>query len=424
MDFKTLAGLCGDDSALADAEILYGRVSHAAWQSALVVADDAHPAIPGAVAAAFEKLGKGSVTLVSTPHDAKRILERIPGFAARIRVVEAPHGAAMALHAMLAKAKSHKFDLAVLAESDDVNAYGLCAVLCERLVQPGGMLALGGYAASGAHHPTRPTLELLSRLYPAVCSCSHDTHWGWATKGAAETVLAPPAAVHIEEIPAPKPAPAYQCPLCEQAVEAFLPFGATKRSNAKCPHCGALERHRLFWCYVKGFTDLFDGRPKDLLHIAPEQILADKLMALPGVNYLSADLDSPRAMVKMDLTDIQYPEGTWDVILCSHVLEHIPDDRKAMSEMLRVLKPGGWLMVQVPTYGDSTYEDWSITSEEGRLEAFLQRDHVRKYGTDIADRLRDAGFNVKVERPATLLDAPTVRKHALKDQYIFFCSKP
>ena len=100
-------------------------------------------------------------------------------------------------------------------------------------------------------------------------------------------------------------------------------------------------------------------------------------------------------MVQLDLTEIGYPEASFDVIVCAHVLEHIPSDVKAMKEMFRVLSPGGLVVVQVPLYGQTTYEDFSITSERGRLAAFGQRDHVRKYGLDLQNRLAGAGFHVR-----------------------------
>lgn len=422
MDFTTLAGRFPGGAPVAAAEILYGRVLHGTWERAIIVGDTDQLIIPAAVAAAMAKRGVGRVNVVCTSHLFAGLLENVPELARILKNLDTPKGVSNALHGQLHAMKKPEFDLAVLPCSENVETYGLHAVQCERLVKAGGMVALAGLDVHGCATVARATLELLGRLYPAVCSCASDTHWGWAQKGARDVVGLQGQAEQTAAPAAKKPA-TLQCPLCESAVEAFLPFGLTKRVNAKCPNCGALERHRLFWCYVKAFTNLFDGNPKSLLHVAPEQILADKLLAIPGVDYLSADLDSPRAMVKMDLTDIQYPEGTWDVILCSHVLEHIPDDRKAMSEMYRTLKPGGWLIVQVPTYGDTTYEDWSITTEEGRLAAFHQKDHVRKYGTDIVERLQGAGFSVKMERPATMFDAATVRKHALKDQYLFYCEK-
>ena len=213
------------------------------------------------------------------------------------------------------------------------------------------------------------------------------------------------------------------CPVCETAVDDFLPGGVVaKRSRARCPDCGVLERHRLMVLYLRGHTPLFDGAPRRVLHVAPEPAIAAILKALPNVDYLSADLSGENVMVRMDLTDIDYADGTFDAIVCSHVLEHIPEDAKAMREMFRVLSPGGVAVVQVPIYGQTTYEDFSITSEADRLAAFGQRDHVRKYGLDLARRLAGAGFYVReIRAPA---DQQLCRRLGLSKTPVFDCRKP
>ncbi|MEZ0471428.1 glycosyltransferase family protein [Luteimonas salinilitoris] len=216
--------------------------------------------------------------------------------------------------------------------------------------------------------------------------------------------------------------PGCYCPVCETAVEDFIAGGVVvKRKRARCPNCGVLERHRLMALYLRSDTPLFDGRPRRLLHVAPEPPIAGILSKLENVSYLSADLCSEHVMVKMDLTDIQYPDESFDAIVCSHVLEHIPDDAKAMREMFRILTPGGIAVIQVPVYGETTYEDFSITSEEGRLAAFGQRDHVRKYGRDIAERLAGAGLRVRTFVPP--LDPDLRRRLGLKPSPIFDCRK-
>jgi predicted SAM-dependent methyltransferase len=213
------------------------------------------------------------------------------------------------------------------------------------------------------------------------------------------------------------------CPVCASGVDRFRPFGTPRREKARCPNCGSLERHRLVWCFFKLWTNLFDGQAKSVLHIAPERAMSERIGSIPGVDYLTADLESPLAMVKMDLTDIQYPDNSFDVILCSHVLEHIPDDGAAMREMYRVLKPGGWAAVQVPISGKVTYENWGAVSEEDRVSNFGQWDHVRKYGVDIADRLKLAGFDVTHRRPMSELGPLLTMKMAIKNQDIFYCVK-
>ena len=172
-------------------------------------------------------------------------------------------------------------------------------------------------------------------------------------------------------------------------------------------------------------TNLFDGTPRKMLHIAPEAYLSRIFQQVPNLDYLSADLDSPRAMVKMDITNIQYPDNSFDVIICIHVLEHVPDDRQALSEFFRVLKPGGWAILQVPMSDrEVTYEDFTITSPAERERHFGQTDHVRWYGRDYKDRLARAGFQVQVDRFTRELDSSEVRKNGLMySEDVFLCRK-
>lgn len=138
-------------------------------------------------------------------------------------------------------------------------------------------------------------------------------------------------------------------------------------------------------------------------------------------------------MVKMDITDIRYPDESFDIIICSHVLEHVPDDVKAMSEFHRVLKKNGWAILLVPIAAmDKTYEDFSIVTEAGRLKAFGQSDHVRKYGKDYIDRLRSAGFNVTVIKKEELASEEEIKRMCLSEDSItwgfvcteiFYCTK-
>lgn len=214
------------------------------------------------------------------------------------------------------------------------------------------------------------------------------------------------------------------CPCCKAHLRRFQPFGIVRRSEAKCPVCGSLERHRLTYLYMLRKTDLFDGRPKRMLHVAPEAQLARLFRRAAQIDYLSADLCSPRAMVKMDITDIQYADGTFDVIYCSHVLEHIPDDAKAMREFHRVLKIGGWAILQVPITAEVTFEDPSVTRPEDRLRLFGQEDHVRRYGPDYKNRLADAGFSVLVDGFARELDDRTANQQGLmQSEDVYFCRK-
>ena len=158
-----------------------------------------------------------------------------------------------------------------------------------------------------------------------------------------------------------------------------------------CPNCHSLERHRFLWLILQYLWE--EGRICDkgkMLHFAPEPCLAMKFKK--SFEYISADLDPEIAMVAMDITDIKFPDNTFDAIVCNHVLEHIPDDRKAISELYRVMKKGGWGSLQVPLKGETTYEDDTITTPEAREKAFGQFDHVRLYGSDFYRRLLEVGF--------------------------------
>jgi predicted SAM-dependent methyltransferase len=226
--------------------------------------------------------------------------------------------------------------------------------------------------------------------------------------------------------------PKSYCPVCEN-TSYFWPFGNPPRQKACCTHCESVERHRLEWLFFKKNTDLFDKGQKKVLHVAAERCFEKRLKKTFGKNYITADLYNPDAMIKMDITQIQYPDESFDIILCSHVLEHIPDDQKAMRELYRVLKKEGWAVVLVPIADmEKTYEDFSIITEAGRLKAFGQSDHVRKYGIDYSERLKSAGFNVTVFKQGEIACAEEIESMRLKEDSelwgfveteIFYCTK-
>jgi len=217
----------------------------------------------------------------------------------------------------------------------------------------------------------------------------------------------------------------FVCPCCRGHFRRFLSAGVVPRPNARCPRCHSLERHRLLWLYLQSRTNLFSERLK-VLHFAPEYFFGTTFRAMSNLDYISADLEASRAQVKMDITNILYDDNFFDVILCSHVLEHVVDDQKAMGELFRVLKPGGWAILQSPVKLnlDKTFEDFSILSPEDRERVFGQNDHVRIYGRDYRERLEKAGFTVKVDNYAKQLGERLIKKHGLpKDQAIYFCTK-
>ena len=185
-----------------------------------------------------------------------------------------------------------------------------------------------------------------------------------------------------------------------------------------------MQRHRLIWLYLFAKTDLFNGQPKNMLHIAPERQLSQLFQRTAYLDYLSGDLFDPSAMVRIDVTSIQYPDNAFDVIYCSHVLEHVLDDRKGMREIFRVLKPGGWAILQVPVTAQLTFEDTAVIRPEDRERVFGQYDHVRQYGPDYADRLAEAGFSVRVDGFVRGLGKRTVKRFGLAvDENVYFCRK-
>jgi SAM-dependent methyltransferase len=180
------------------------------------------------------------------------------------------------------------------------------------------------------------------------------------------------------------------------------------------------------WLYLNSKTNLFDGKPKTMIHVAPESCLESRFRQRLRDGYLTADLVNPRARIKMDITQIQYPDQSFDVIYCSHVLEHVPDDRKAMREFLRTLKPDGWAILLVPITATKTLEDPSITTPEERLRQYGQADHVRRYGPDYLDRLKEVGFQVSVSHVQDLVSPEQAVRMGLTKASgeIFFCAKP
>ena len=172
-------------------------------------------------------------------------------------------------------------------------------------------------------------------------------------------------------------------------------------------------------------TNLYAPFEKSLLHIAPEPGLRDRLRNLRHLDYLSADLSYPGAMVKMDITDIQYPDNTFDIIYCSNVLEHVPNDRQAMRELYRVLKPNGFALIMVPVTREKTFEDPSVTDPAERAKVFGQADHVRHYGLDFKDRLEDSGFSTSTLTAGEIVGENNTLRLGVQNPYdiVFLCSK-
>jgi len=216
------------------------------------------------------------------------------------------------------------------------------------------------------------------------------------------------------------------CPVCLHTYRKFLPYGRIARENALCPNCLALERHRLLWLYLKQRTTLFSEKQR-MLHIAPEYCFIQRFESIKTLDYITADIESPLAKVKMDIHQIPFDKDSFDCVMCNHVIEHVENDILALKEILRVLKPGGWAIIQVPFYEplpEFTLEDPGITSRSQRFKMYGQEDHLRLYGKDYRQRLESCGFGVTDENFTESLPGEIVKKHALLPETVFCCTKP
>jgi SAM-dependent methyltransferase len=220
----------------------------------------------------------------------------------------------------------------------------------------------------------------------------------------------------------------FKCNVCGKSFRKMIPHGNIPRPNAKCPNCISLERTRALWFYLKDqvIDNIF---PLNILHFAPEYGLKKAFQNYPNIEYRNVDLDPDLADEVVDITDIPYPEDSFDLILCSHVLGHVPDEKKAVDELYRVLKPGGQALVMTIVNWNlkKTFEDPNITSANDRLENYTEPDLVRLHGADFADRLRMSGFQVDVIDYAAKLGAEAKTHFSLGNgdrEIIFKCTIP
>lgn len=209
----------------------------------------------------------------------------------------------------------------------------------------------------------------------------------------------------------------YTDPIDGKSFKSFLPYGyGNQRNNVLSPSTLSLERHRLLWLYLQNETDFFTASKK-VLHFAPEQAFYKRFRKQKNLAYTTTDLNSPLADVKADICNLPFKDNSYDVILCNHVLEHIPDDTKAMQELYRVLKPGGMGIFQIPQdlKRETTFEDDSITDAKERAHIFGQYDHVRVYGRDYFNKLRSIGFEVVEEDYTNKLPQQDVARYCLAE---------
>ena len=216
------------------------------------------------------------------------------------------------------------------------------------------------------------------------------------------------------------------CPCCGWRLRTFTTGGSSLRSrhHGYCPRCNAKARHRRVWLYLRDRTNLFTDDVR-LFHVSPKYSLSRRFVRMTNIDYVSADIASrPNVVLTMDLTAVPVRSSSVDAVICVHVLEHIEDDRAAIAEIHRILRPGGWALISVPIRIDRpTYEDASIVAPAAREAAFGETSHVRFYGFDLSERLEAAGFSVSLDR-ATEVDEETRRRYGLlNDENIFMCRK-
>jgi SAM-dependent methyltransferase len=221
-----------------------------------------------------------------------------------------------------------------------------------------------------------------------------------------------------------------KCPICNSEFKFFAPYN--HRNNVRCLSCDTLDRHRLLWKYLNEKTNIFMDNVK-LLHFAPEKVFYNFFSISENIKYYPCDLFperydylSKRNIYEVDITNIPFDNDFFDIILCNHVLEHIPDDNKAMSELYRVMKIGAWGIFQVPIdYNrEKTYEDPSITTPKGRDKAYGFSDHVRLYGCDYKDRLASIGFKViEDDYVNNISDEDLVKYGLCSNELIYYVQK-
>lgn len=222
---------------------------------------------------------------------------------------------------------------------------------------------------------------------------------------------------------------AVYCPVCNHSFARFLPAGsgARARDGAVCPRCRSRERDRLSWLFLQARQEDLLHRHMQFLHVAPEPRLSRFFSDAIGEGYITADLMRKDVMVTLDVQDMSYPNETLDAVYCSHVLQDVPDDHQAIAECFRVLRPGGWAVMNVPLFAAATEE----AGTPGNVRANWDKrpdEHVRNYGPDFADRLAAGGFAVEVYTPEQLeSDANARERYGIagpRTGFVHFVRKP
>lgn len=223
----------------------------------------------------------------------------------------------------------------------------------------------------------------------------------------------------------------YICPCCGWHLRAFT-WGGTSlkhRPCGYCPRCNSKARQRRLWLFLEENTNLFEDHIH-FLHISPNYCFSRRFTKMSNLEYVHGEYRDrlyenlrPQSP-KIDLTYMPFESDSFDAIICQHVLEHIRHDDEVMSELFRVLKPGGWAAVSSPIRWDQkTFEDPSITDPDEREKAFGEKVHVRFYGCDLGDRLETAGFKVHVDFGKDINQITREKFGLLEDEDIFYCTK-
>lgn len=215
----------------------------------------------------------------------------------------------------------------------------------------------------------------------------------------------------------------YECPCCGGRFRRMIPWDPSDPldDNMVCPVCRSQSRHRLLLTFLERETDLFTSETK-LLHFAPESFLAHRFREYRNIEYVTADLSMAQVSARLDITSLPFAKDSFDALICNHVLEHVMDDRAAINELSRVLRPGGWAVIMVPMDCNraETFEDPSITDPEKRLKVFGQSDHVRIYGRDFIHRLGSGSWTVSELNYAEDLEPRLRNRLALmKNEFIY-----
>lgn len=218
----------------------------------------------------------------------------------------------------------------------------------------------------------------------------------------------------------------FYCNCCNKSFSKFLPKGNIPRANAECPYCGSLERNRLLLLFLQR-KNMLTGKDIQLLHFAPEYCLKRIFSALKNIDYVDADINPNLATHEVDITKVPFKDNSFDLIICSHVLGHVPDEHKGLTELFRVLKPGGVaiIMTLIDKNRAHTFEDPQLNTASERLINYGEPDLCRLHGMDFKNRIEKANFYVEIVDYSKELNKSEREKYSLGngDRELIFLSR-